>query len=69
VGEESVGPAYCICKQEGLKKEREPLIADSAPGSVFNSCTGNENQFCVRESEKIEGKSLKSKNRRIKKSN
>lgn len=41
LGEKSVGPTHC--EQEVLGKEREPFIADSAPGSVFNSCTGNEN--------------------------
>lgn len=43
---------YCIGRQETLGKERELLIADSAPGSVFNSRAGNEKEICVRESKK-----------------
>lgn len=43
---------YCIWKQETLGKERELLIADSAPGSVFNTRAENEKEICVRESKK-----------------
>lgn len=43
---------YCVWRQETLGKERELLIADSAPGSVFNSRAGNEKEICVRESKK-----------------
>lgn len=41
LGGKSVGSTHCICKQEMVENERELLIVDSAPGSVFSSCAGN----------------------------
>lgn len=66
LGERSAGPTHCIYKKEALGKDREMLIADSAPGSGFNSCAGNENVICVRKSKKkkIEGEKKKAKTER-----
>lgn len=36
LGEESVEPTHFISKQEALGKARDLLIANLAPGSVFN---------------------------------
>lgn len=60
---------YCIWKQETLGKERELLIADSAPGSVFNSRAENEKEICVRESKKNRRGEKKNKRKNRKKQN
>lgn len=65
LGEKSFGPAHCICRQEAVGKERELLIVDSAPGSVFSSHAGNEKEICVRESKKNR-REKKRKNRKKK---